>query len=900
MCVCGCVEICNVCPLCKQKVKQIAHWGSAGRPSKSEVGEEHKAWPGKEERRAGADHSHSHGGASGSSATSGVKEEERKEGWPGSADASDAAMTWDDIQFQRAANLRQRRQTAARRSSGLFNQLSLEQSPAALSESLDALTAIATQQPTRLTRSMVKQQGELSRTGSSGVSQPHHNSPLSHRSQSQPQPQPQPLLRSASSSASASATAAWPPAGGMLVVDIPDRAQRPAYSEDLPSPSILNITCEQCHTDVDEQLLLLCDGCDDAYHTYCLVPQLDEIPDDEWFCPLCQWEEQVRLAEEMQLSTGAQTGDHLSLSLTPPRRPYSAQRRPRSQPRRRRTPSQQRPPRQPVFAPYEVEEVTAATQEEEEEEDGEGDAEGEDEEYRVSSHASHRAERAARRASQRVESLRAANLDLQRQRQDEARMRSLNTRVHTEHNRTTRLQTNQRIIAHAQPSVPASCAASSSSSSSSTASPGPFRSAPSPSFAGPLHSSPTSLHAPPVRAPSSSLSRLSTGSEDGLPTLAARMRELQLQKQREREAQRERETSQWRERGMVETLLEHALQARKTDTQPQHRQHPQLHNTTLRDARAAKRGRNEVHHRVRQDEVDTFDGDGDVWVRRKIPRKADVPDSRSLQVRAAASPSPASSPLSFSSLRSSSTSPSISWSSMQPSAQTTRPTPPPSTMPTSAHSHRSQRVSPPSALAHLPLLSSSSLASLPSSRAEGISAPSASLLSSSPSATPAQRSSAPPPSASQRAIAPHLSKAALGPAASRGSGQPPSRASDSSSSSSSAAFSSLSAVTPSRPTALVPVVPSFDDFLRRSTDGTRLSRSPYRSPPSPQPSARHRSAGGQRQHDLNHDHDHAHHRHHRRLKLSRDVAPKQQKSVSAVYLDGEDDGEDRPPSPFLQ
>ena len=34
-------------------------------------------------------------------------------------------------------------------------------------------------------------------------------------------------------------------------------------------------------------LLLLCDGCDEAYHTYCLQPQLETIPDGDWFCAGC-------------------------------------------------------------------------------------------------------------------------------------------------------------------------------------------------------------------------------------------------------------------------------------------------------------------------------------------------------------------------------------------------------------------------------------------------------------------------------------------------------------------------------------------------------------------------------------------------------------------------------------
>lgn len=33
--------------------------------------------------------------------------------------------------------------------------------------------------------------------------------------------------------------------------------------------------------------MLLCDGCDDAYHTYCLIPPMQEIPKGDWRCPKC-------------------------------------------------------------------------------------------------------------------------------------------------------------------------------------------------------------------------------------------------------------------------------------------------------------------------------------------------------------------------------------------------------------------------------------------------------------------------------------------------------------------------------------------------------------------------------------------------------------------------------------
>jgi hypothetical protein len=45
--------------------------------------------------------------------------------------------------------------------------------------------------------------------------------------------------------------------------------------------------CEACGRGDDESRLLLCDSCDDAYHTYCLLPPLPEVPKGEWRCHKC-------------------------------------------------------------------------------------------------------------------------------------------------------------------------------------------------------------------------------------------------------------------------------------------------------------------------------------------------------------------------------------------------------------------------------------------------------------------------------------------------------------------------------------------------------------------------------------------------------------------------------------
>ncbi|XP_061146653.1 lysine (K)-specific demethylase 5Ba isoform X1 [Syngnathus typhle] len=45
--------------------------------------------------------------------------------------------------------------------------------------------------------------------------------------------------------------------------------------------------CLVCHNGNEEDRLLLCDGCDDSYHIFCLIPPLPEVPKGDWRCPKC-------------------------------------------------------------------------------------------------------------------------------------------------------------------------------------------------------------------------------------------------------------------------------------------------------------------------------------------------------------------------------------------------------------------------------------------------------------------------------------------------------------------------------------------------------------------------------------------------------------------------------------
>uniref|UniRef100_A0A8C4HUX5 [histone H3]-trimethyl-L-lysine(4) demethylase n=1 Tax=Dicentrarchus labrax TaxID=13489 RepID=A0A8C4HUX5_DICLA len=52
-------------------------------------------------------------------------------------------------------------------------------------------------------------------------------------------------------------------------------------------PQVDLVVCLVCGSGGEEDRLLLCDGCDDSYHTFCLIPPLHDVPKGDWRCPKC-------------------------------------------------------------------------------------------------------------------------------------------------------------------------------------------------------------------------------------------------------------------------------------------------------------------------------------------------------------------------------------------------------------------------------------------------------------------------------------------------------------------------------------------------------------------------------------------------------------------------------------
>ncbi|XP_060913792.1 lysine-specific demethylase 5B-B isoform X1 [Labrus mixtus] len=75
------------------------------------------------------------------------------------------------------------------------------------------------------------------------------------------------------------------------VAPVPPSPQQGKMAPVIPTETITYqvdlVVCLVCGSGGEEDRLLLCDGCDDSYHTFCLIPPLHDVPKGDWRCPKC-------------------------------------------------------------------------------------------------------------------------------------------------------------------------------------------------------------------------------------------------------------------------------------------------------------------------------------------------------------------------------------------------------------------------------------------------------------------------------------------------------------------------------------------------------------------------------------------------------------------------------------
>lgn len=68
--------------------------------------------------------------------------------------------------------------------------------------------------------------------------------------------------------------------------DCQQQQQKTQQQEQVPPEALLpsSTGCLVCGVDDDHAKLLLCEDCNGEFHTYCLTPKLDTVPEYDWFC----------------------------------------------------------------------------------------------------------------------------------------------------------------------------------------------------------------------------------------------------------------------------------------------------------------------------------------------------------------------------------------------------------------------------------------------------------------------------------------------------------------------------------------------------------------------------------------------------------------------------------------
>lgn len=90
------------------------------------------------------------------------------------------------------------------------------------------------------------------------------------------------------------------------VTEIDDKNAATADDEEQPFPDEA-VNCVICGSPDNEDVLLLCDGCNRGFHIFCLDPPLDSVPEGNWICDHCS--PVLRLTDSMYFN------DELDISI---------------------------------------------------------------------------------------------------------------------------------------------------------------------------------------------------------------------------------------------------------------------------------------------------------------------------------------------------------------------------------------------------------------------------------------------------------------------------------------------------------------------------------------------------------------------------------------------------------